>query len=108
MRRGQARGDSSRRRGRDAAIPHHHRYYNRGLLQSQGLQQAPLPPHVYTVADAAYRSMAAAITSKGGAGGSQSVLISGESGAGKTETTKIVMRYLTVVGKGDAGDAAGR
>ena len=78
------------------------KYANRGLLHAQGIPQAVLPPHVYTVADAAYRSMSEAITSNV-KNGSQSVLISGESGAGKTETTKIVMRYLTVVGRG-AGD----
>ena len=44
-------------------------------------------PHIYATANRAYSAM---MTS----GNSQSILVNGESGAGKTEASKIVMRYL--------------
>ena len=56
-----------------------------------------MKPHVFKVADGAYRNMLTAIAMKGKA--DQSILVSGESGAGKTETTKFIMRYLADVTK---------
>lgn len=57
-----------------------------------------LGPHVYAVADLSYRQMMSAKRK------SQAILISGESGAGKTESTKIVMLYLTTLGTAHIGD----
>ncbi|KAL3760172.1 hypothetical protein ACHAWU_001682 [Discostella pseudostelligera] len=64
-----------------------------------------LPPHVYALADATYRSMMLKMDVEGGRGGrsssssscDQSILVSGESGAGKTVTTKFIMKYLAAL-----------
>uniref|UniRef100_A0A4W5LWW5 Unconventional myosin-VI n=1 Tax=Hucho hucho TaxID=62062 RepID=A0A4W5LWW5_9TELE len=54
----------------------------------RGRSLGTLPPHVYAIADKAYRDMRVLKMS-------QSIIVSGESGAGKTENTKFVLRYLT-------------
>ncbi|KAH7574460.1 hypothetical protein JRO89_XS03G0299300 [Xanthoceras sorbifolium] len=76
-------------------LPH---LYNVHMMeQYKGAPFGELSPHVFAVADASYRAMM-------NEGRSQSILVSGESGAGKTETTKLIMQYLTYVGGRAAGD----
>ena len=57
-----------------------------------------LPPHVYGVADDAYRSLQ---TNKK----NQSCIVSGESGAGKTEATKLFLQYIGEISGGVKGGA---
>ncbi|KAL5127223.1 Myosin-14 [Glycine soja] len=74
-----------------------HLYDSHMMEQYKGAPLGELSPHVFAVADASYRAMM-------NEGKSQSILVSGESGAGKTETTKLIMQYLTFVGGRAAGD----
>mmetsp|Transcript_17422 Transcript_17422/g.38375 ORF Transcript_17422/g.38375 Transcript_17422/m.38375 type:complete len:1359 (+) Transcript_17422:100-4176(+) len=53
----------------------------------RGKHIGALAPHPYAIADTAYRALVREQRNQG-------LLISGESGAGKTETAKIVMNYL--------------
>eukprot|EP00986_Skeletonema_menzelii_P016754 scaffold15769_cov135-Skeletonema_menzelii.AAC.3 len=57
-----------------------------------------LAPHVYDLADGTYRSMMLKIDlARAGEKCDQSILVSGESGAGKTVTTKFIMQYLATL-----------
>ncbi|CAO3636718.1 unnamed protein product [Mucor hiemalis] len=60
-------------------------------------RRGELPPHIYAIADHAFYDM---LHDKE----NQSILITGESGAGKTENTKIVIQYLaSIAGNGSNG-----
>nr|XP_050849479.1 myosin heavy chain 95F isoform X2 [Vespula vulgaris]XP_050849481.1 myosin heavy chain 95F isoform X2 [Vespula vulgaris]XP_050849482.1 myosin heavy chain 95F isoform X2 [Vespula vulgaris] len=53
----------------------------------KGKSLGETPPHVFAIADKAFRDMKVLKQS-------QSIIVSGESGAGKTESTKYLLRYL--------------
>ncbi|PAN34584.1 hypothetical protein PAHAL_6G106900 [Panicum hallii] len=68
-----------------------HLYDPHMMQQYKGAPFGELSPHVFAVADVAYRAMI-------NENKSNAILVSGESGAGKTETTKMLMRYLAYLG----------
>ncbi|KAL2992134.1 hypothetical protein AAZX31_10G032700 [Glycine max] len=68
-----------------------HLYDTNVMQRYKGATIGGLGPHVFAIAEAAYRAM---INEEK----SNSILVSGESGAGKTETTKMLMQYLAYLG----------
>ncbi|XP_063377350.1 myosin heavy chain 95F [Cydia fagiglandana] len=62
-------------------------YSSATIKRYQGKSLGELPPHVFAIADKAFRDMKSLKQS-------QSIIVSGESGAGKTESTKYILKYL--------------
>ncbi|XP_070398919.1 unconventional myosin-XV [Nothobranchius furzeri] len=60
------------------------------VLLYKGCALGENPPHLFAIANAAYSKMMDAKQN-------QVIIISGESGSGKTEATKLVLRYLTAI-----------
>ncbi|KAJ1961667.1 class II myosin [Dipsacomyces acuminosporus] len=70
--------------------------YTHQILKSyESKNRMELPPHVYAIAEGAFRNMIAYKES-------QCVIISGESGAGKTEAAKKIMEYIAAVSGGQS------
>ncbi|VDD86871.1 unnamed protein product [Enterobius vermicularis] len=61
-----------------------------------GQRRSEMPPHLFAIADQAYRNM---IHEKR----NQSLIITGESGSGKTENTKEAIVYYTRIGQNNIG-----
>ncbi|KAJ4931330.1 hypothetical protein JOQ06_025627 [Pogonophryne albipinna] len=67
----------------------------------RGKKRHEMPPHIYAISEAAYRSMLQDRED-------QAILCTGESGAGKTENTKKVIQYMAHVASSHKGGTLGR
>ncbi|MCJ1307991.1 hypothetical protein MMC25_001641 [Agyrium rufum] len=65
-------------------------YSNEYIKMYKGRSREENKPHIYAMADEAFRNLV-------DDGENQSILVTGESGAGKTENTKKVIQYLAAV-----------
>ncbi|KLO11995.1 myosin 5 [Schizopora paradoxa] len=71
--------------------------YEPEIIQAySGRRKGELEPHLFAIAEDAYTRM-----SKEGQG--QTIIVSGESGAGKTESAKLIMRFLASVNPPSSG-----
>uniref|UniRef100_A0A674DR81 Myosin-7 n=1 Tax=Salmo trutta TaxID=8032 RepID=A0A674DR81_SALTR len=71
------------------------------VIAYRGKKRQEAPPHIFSISDNAYQNM---LTDRE----NQSILITGESGAGKTVNTKRVIQYFaSIAASGGKKDAAG-
>lgn len=69
-------------------------YGNEYINMYKGRSREDTKPHIFAMADQAFRNLVEE-------GQNQSILVTGESGAGKTENTKKVIQYLAAVAQSD-------
>lgn len=70
-------------------------YTNEYINMYKGRNREDTKPHIFAMADEAFRNLV-------DEGENQSILVTGESGAGKTENTKKVIQYLAAVAPSDS------
>lgn len=70
-------------------------YTNEYINMYKGRSREDTKPHIFAMADHAFRNLVEE-------GENQSILVTGESGAGKTENTKKVIQYLAAVAHSDS------
>ncbi|RMJ12012.1 hypothetical protein CDV36_008324 [Fusarium kuroshium] len=70
-------------------------YNNDYINMYRGRSREDTKPHIFAMADEAFRNLVEE-------GKNQSILVTGESGAGKTENTKKVIKYLAAVAQADS------